>query len=87
VTLPVIAALRAADPAERDVITEAITQGQLDGLDEIVAIVHRRGGLEVARQAASGEAQRAIDALDVLPDNAHRSALLQLAADLLRRRH
>ena len=87
VTLPVIAALRAADPAERDVITEAITQGQLDRLDEIVAIVHRRGGLEVARQAASGEAQRAIDALDVLPDNAHRSALLQLAADLLRRRH
>jgi len=41
----------------------------------------------VARQAASGEAQRAIDALDVMPDNAHRSALLQLAADLLRRRH
>ncbi len=87
VTLPVIAALRHADHAEQALITEAIEGGQLDRLDEIVAIVQRRGGLQAARQAAMAEAQRAVDALAVLPDNAHRQALLQLATDLLQRRH
>ena len=83
----VIAALREADPAEQALITEAIEGGQLDRLDQIAAVVKRRGGLEAARQAALAEARRAAEALSALPENAHRAALLQLASDLLKRQH
>lgn len=85
VTLPVIAALREADPGEQSIIQEAIEAGQLERLADIVDIVKRRGGLQTARQAAMHEAQRAATALDVLPDNAYRRALLQLTTDLLQR--
>jgi octaprenyl-diphosphate synthase len=87
VTLPVIAALRQSDPTEKALITEAIENGLFDRLDEIVVIVKRRGGLEAAKQAAKNEAQRAVDALSVLPDSPYKTALLQLPADLLKRQH
>ena len=85
VTLPVIVALREADTAEQAILREAIEEGQLERLSDIVAIVKRRGGLDAARQAAMAEARRATEAIRELPDNAHRRALLQLAADLLQR--
>ena len=87
VTLPVIAALKEADPGERSIIQEAIEEGQFERLPDIVDIVKRRGGLEAARQAAMNEAQRAAASLEALPDNRYRQALLQLTADLLQRQH
>ncbi len=86
-TLPLIAAMERAAPAERALIRGAIEQGSVEGLDAIVAVVRETGALDVARQAAAAEAQRAIDCLSKLPANAYREGLLQLAASLLTRRH
>jgi octaprenyl-diphosphate synthase len=52
-----------------------------------VAVVRETGALDVARRAAAAEAQRAIDCLALLPSNAYRDGLLQLASSLLERRH
>ena len=41
---------------------------------------------ELADEAAAAEAHRAIEAISTLPDSAYRTALLQLAAQLLQRR-
>ncbi len=86
-TLPLIAAMDRAAPAQRNLIRGAIEQGSVDGLDAIVDIVRETGALEVARRAAAAEAQRAIDCLALLPRNAYSEGLLQLASSLLDRRH
>ena len=86
-TLPLIAAMERAAPAQRDLIRGAIEQGSVDALDTIVDIVRDTGALEVARRAAAAEAQRAIDCLALLPRNAYSEGLLQLASSLLDRRH
>ena len=86
-TLPLIAAMERAAPAQRDLISGAIEQGSVDALDTIVDIVRETGALEVARRAAAAEAQRAIDCLALLPRNAYSEGLLQLASSLLDRRH
>ena len=86
-TLPLIAAMARGTPAQRDTIRDAIQTGAIAELDRIVAIVKETGALQVTRDAAAVEAQRAIDAATQLPVNAYSEGLLQLAAQLLQRRH
>jgi octaprenyl-diphosphate synthase len=85
-TLPLIAAMQRGNDAQREVIRDAIQSGSVSELDRIVAIVNDTGALDVTRQAAAAEAQRAIDAARQLPANPYTSGLLQLAAQLLERR-
>jgi octaprenyl-diphosphate synthase len=87
VTLPLIAAMRRGSDAQRVLIREAVETGALEELDHIIAIVRETGALDVAREAASAEAQRAMSAAAQLPSNEHAQALVQLAASLLQRRN
>ena len=86
VTLPIICALRTASDAQKQLIRQAIEEGDVAHLDDIRSIILDTGALKEARASADAEAQRAIDAAKQLPDNAYSAALLQLAADLLGRR-
>ena len=85
-TLPLIIAMQRGTEAERQLIRHAIENGEVDAMDDIVRIVRSTGALEATRQAASAEAQRAIDALKVLTDTPYRTALQALAEQLLDRR-
>lgn len=86
VTLPVICALQKGSPAEQTLLRNAIVSGDVDHMADILQIIRRTGALEIARASASEEARRAISAVQSLPSNEYRAALLQLAADLLERR-
>jgi len=86
-TLPLIAALQRASPADRSLLQQAIVSGDLGKLDQILDIVKSTGALEVARLAAQQEAQRAIDAARCLPGGMHTDCLVQLASGLLVRNH
>ena len=86
VTLPVICALREADPGQKGLLQSAIVNGDIAHMDDILQIIRDTGALEMARASATSEAHRAIAAAEKLPSNAYRTALLQLAADLLERR-
>lgn len=86
VTLPIICALKRGTLEERSLIREAIEQGSLSNLPEILNIIARTGALDVARASAMAEAQRAVEAARRLPKNAHSDALLELASSLLERR-
>ena len=55
-------------------------------MGRIIEIVQKTGALTATRDAAAAEAQRALDALQNLPQNAYADALRQLAAQLLERR-
>ena len=85
VTLPIIIAMQRASTSERTMIAQAIEQGSSPHMAEIVEIVKRSGALEATRQAATLQAQEAIDCLRNLPDNDYRLALHTLAAQLLNR--
>jgi octaprenyl-diphosphate synthase len=56
-------------------------------LDQVVAIVKATGALEVSWQAATREAQRAIEAAKCLPAGPHTECLIQLSSQLLTRQY
>ncbi|MDO9195912.1 polyprenyl synthetase family protein [Rhodoferax sp.] len=84
-TLPLIAAMQRGTASQKEIIKTAIESGGLSMLDQVVEIVKATGALDVARQAAMLEAQRAIAAASRLPPGPHAECLIQLAAQLLER--
>jgi len=84
-TLPLIAAMQRGTASQRELIKMAIETGGVTMLDQVVDIVKTTGALDVARLAATQEAQRAIAAARQLPAGPHTECLLQLAAQLLER--
>ena len=85
-TLPLIAAMRRGTAEQRALIRSAIETGETERLPEIIAIVKSTGALDVTRQAAAAEAQRAVEATRQFQRNPYTEGLLQLAAQLLERR-
>jgi octaprenyl-diphosphate synthase len=82
VTLPMIHALQQATPAQREVLVSAIESTSESNLEEVLALIRETGAIEASKAAAWQEAQRAIDALAVLSDTPHKSALIALASSL-----
>jgi octaprenyl-diphosphate synthase len=85
-TLPLIIAMQRGTEAERSTVQQAIESGGTGQIDSIVAIVQKTGALEATRKAAAAEAQRALNALQNLPQNPYSEALRELASQLLERR-
>jgi len=85
-TLPLIAAMQRGTSSERGIIREAIETGGVSMLDQVVSIVKSTGALDVARLAATQEAQRAIASAMRLPPGPHTSCLIELASKLLERK-
>jgi octaprenyl-diphosphate synthase len=85
-TLPLIIAMQRGTPEQSQLVRQAIETGELQQLDEVLKIVRSTGSLDATRQAAAAEAQRAMDALALLPRNPFSAALLELASQLLARR-
>jgi octaprenyl-diphosphate synthase len=86
-TLPLIAAMQQGTSSQRETIKTAIETGGVAMLDQVVDIVKSTGALDVARLAATQEAQRAIAAANKLPPSPHAECLIELAAQLLERQH
>ncbi len=85
-TLPLIIAMQRGSEAERATIRQAIETGGTDQMAQIIEIVQHTGALRATRDAAAVEAQRALNALQILPQNIYSNALTQLASQLLERR-
>jgi octaprenyl-diphosphate synthase len=86
-TLPLIMAMQLGTTSQRDLIREAIETGAVTQLSLVVDIVRQTGALDATHDAAAQEAQRAIAAARTLPDNRFTEGLIQLASQLLERRH
>lgn len=79
-TLPLLHAMRHGSPEQAQMIRGAIEQGNgRHLLDEVLETMRQCGSLEWTRQAAEREADKAIEALSVLPESPWRSALEALA--------
>jgi octaprenyl-diphosphate synthase len=79
-TLPLIYAIKNSNPTDADVIISAIKNGNRDAFNEVYAIVKRTKAIEYTEQRANEEADKAMVALDVLPESDYKQALLALAS-------
>ncbi|MBN2207123.1 MAG: polyprenyl synthetase family protein [Candidatus Aminicenantes bacterium] len=89
ITLPLIAALRRAEPAGRERIASLLRTEALSpaAMDEILAFVTGNGALAEARRRAVRETKDALACLDALPASAHAESLRGLATLIANRTH
>ncbi len=85
-TLPLIHVMKAGNPEQAEVVRSALEQGGREAFPEVIRAVKETGGLDAALEVATGEADRAKQALASLPDSQYRDALLQLASFAVARR-
>ncbi len=78
-TLPLIYALQQANPTQRQLLTQAIREGSLNSLSEILEAIASTKAIEYTYAAARREALTAIEALHCVPDSPYRDALIELA--------
>ncbi|MBF0426403.1 MAG: polyprenyl synthetase family protein [Magnetococcales bacterium] len=81
ITLPVIHAFAHGAPEERDFWVRTIEKGEItpDSLEQAIAMIRKRGGLDYSMSRARDFARAARDALEPYPHSAEREALLMLA--------
>ncbi|MDP4302691.1 octaprenyl diphosphate synthase [Leptothrix discophora] len=84
-TMPLLLAMQAGTENQRQLIRHAIEHGEVERLDEIVAIVRSTGAIEATRKAAHDEAQKAQDYISSLPPSQFKEALLYLCVQAVER--
>lgn len=79
-TLPLLHAMRSGNWQQAALIREAIEQGgKREALDEILAIMAEHKSLDYTMERAKQEAQKAVDAIAILPESEYKQALISLA--------
>lgn len=78
-TLPLIHAMNMGTPEQARLVRQAIRQGGLERLDDVLAIVRDTGALDYTRARAEEMAGLALAQLDALPPSEYRDSMAQLA--------
>lgn len=78
-TLPLIHAIQHASESDAEIIKHAIEHGEVEKLQEIVAIVQQSGSLQYVKEQAKYHAQQAIEAITPFPETNYKEAMSQLA--------
>lgn len=90
VTYPLIVALKRASPSDAKLIRQAIEKNdenntssanssqQAQKLASIMDVIHRTDALQATCEAARVESQRAVAAIEILPDSPYKQALVTL---------
>lgn len=87
-TLPLLFAMHNGSAEQSALIREAIEKANgMEHLDAILTAMSETGALEYARKIAEQEADKAINALSVLPESDHKQALISLANLAVNRSH
>jgi octaprenyl-diphosphate synthase len=86
-TLPLLLAMARAQPAQKLLIRQAITQAQTSHLAEILEIIRQTGALEATREAARAEVTKARLSLEMFSASVHKDTLLDFCARAVDRSH
>mgnify|MGYP000914572226 FL=1 len=78
-TLPLLVAMERGTPEQREMIRQAIINGEVERMPDIVAVVKSTGALDATREAAEAQAAQAKAHLGLLPESVFKDSLLQLA--------
>jgi octaprenyl-diphosphate synthase len=79
-TLPLIYAMRHGNSRQAMAVRNAVVEGGLAELNEVVAAIQDTGALEYARERARQEAEIACRAIEELPGSVYKKSLLELAS-------
>ncbi|MEI7795415.1 MAG: octaprenyl diphosphate synthase [Methylococcaceae bacterium] len=86
-TLPLIYAIQNGTLDEAAIIIDAIKTGNRDVFNDVYAVVKRTQAITYTEQRADEEAQKAIDALAILPESDYKNALVLLAKFAVQRNY
>jgi octaprenyl-diphosphate synthase len=85
-TLPLIYAMENGSAEDKELIRKAITEGGLEQLDKIQAIIESTGALQYTAARAQEAADSAIAVLSDIPDSDYKQALIAIAEFAVQRR-
>jgi octaprenyl-diphosphate synthase len=86
-TLPLIHALKKAQPDDQLIIRKAIEEGGADQIESIIKTIRATGALAYTARKAEEAAEKAIAALNEVPDSKHKNALIDLARFAVQRNY
>ncbi|ARD44913.1 octaprenyl diphosphate synthase [Colwellia sp. PAMC 21821] len=87
-TLPLLYAMKHGTDQQKALIRDAIEHGNgMDHLDDILAAMKQTGSLVYTQKKAEQEADKAINAIAMLPESEHKQALISLAHIAANRSH
>ena len=79
-TMPLLHAMRHGNEAQVNLIRQAIENGgNREDIDQVLSIMAEYKSLNYTMEKAKSEAQKAVDALAVLPESEYKQALISLA--------
>ena len=78
-TLPLIYTMRTGTGEQRELIREAIEQGGLERINDIIKAIESSGAIDYTARLARQEKDAAVEALAILPESVYKEALLGLA--------
>ena len=79
-TLPLLYAMQHGSEAQVTLIRDAIEKGNgMDNFDSIMQALHDTNALVYTKNRALEEADKAIDAISILPESEYKQALISLA--------
>ena len=78
-TLPLIHAYRTGTPSHRELIERSLSQGSTESLQEILEAIEATNAINYTKEFAAQEVDKAITALNILPDTVFKNALIDLA--------
>jgi len=86
-TLPLIWLMKYGTAEQRDLVRSCIENGDEQHFDAILSAITNSGALDYTRRAAEEAGERALNAVQDLPESVYKTALLQLARFALDRNH
>jgi len=86
-TLPLIHVMRTAQPAQRQLVRDAVLNKDTRQLEAVLEAVHATGALDYSRELAAAYRDRALEALLKLPENPARNSMEAIAKLALQRDH
>ena len=86
-TLPLIHVMRTGSSEQAEVVRHAIEDGGLDQIDAVIHAVKSTGAIEFTAAKAKEEADKAIQALQIIPATPYKDALIGLARFSVDRTH
>ena len=84
-TLPLIHALKTGTPGQAAVVRDALREGRVERLPEVLAAVESTGGITYSAALAARHGDAAIAALGDLPDSPYKDALTGIARFAIQR--
>lgn len=86
-TLPLIHVMKHGSPEHAACVRKAIENGGRDDFPAVLQAIRASGAIEATRKAAEDEAERAMNALNVLPSSVFKDSLVELSKFAVARKY